>query len=121
MPAHELVAIYRDRAIVEDAFRLTKSDSWVKMDPAFHWTDSKIRVHALTCVLALLLVRLAHKRARGKGFVHGAERMMEQLTAVRTAMVYYPKSVKPHRLLCSMTDEQRQLLTALDCPIPERR
>ena len=73
--AGELASIYRDRAIVEDVFRITKSDTWVKMDPAFHWTDSKIRVHALTCILALLLVRIAHKRARAKGFIHGAERM----------------------------------------------
>ncbi len=119
--AGELAGIYRDRAIVEDAFRITKSDAWVKMDPAFHWTDSKIRVHALTCILALLLVRIAHKRARAKGFVHGAERMMELLSEVRTAMVYYPKSNKPHRILCSLSNQQRELLTALDCVIPERR
>lgn len=117
----ELAAIYRDRAIVEDAFRITKSDSWVKMDPAFHWTDSKIRVHALTCLLALLLVRIAHKRAKAKGFKHGAERMMELLTGVKTAMVYYPKSTKPRRTLCSLTDEQRALLTALDSAISEVR
>jgi len=119
--AGKLVAIYRDRAVVEDASRITKSDAWVKMDPAFHWTDSKIRVHALTCILALLLVRIAHKRAKAKGFEHGAERMMELLTGVHTAMVYYLKSTKPHRILCSLTDEQRALLTALDCTIPERR
>lgn len=119
--AGELAGIYRDRAIVEDAFRISKSDAWVKMDPAFHWTDSKIRVHALTCILALLLVRIAHKRARSKGFTHGAERMMELLTEVRTAMVYYPKSTKPRRILCSLSDQQREVLTALDCTIPERR
>jgi transposase len=119
--AGELAAIYRDRAIVEDAFRITKSDAWVKMDPAFHWTDSKIRVHALTCILALLLVRIAHKRARAAGFTSGAERMMELLTSVRTAMVLYPKSTKPHRILCSLSKEQAELLTALDCSIPERR
>jgi len=119
--AGELADIYRNRAIVEDVFRITKSDAWVKMDPAFHWTDSKIRVHALTCILALMLVRIAHKRARAKGFVHGAERMMELLSDVRTAMVYYPKSNKPRRILCSLSDQQRDLLTALDCVIPERR
>jgi transposase len=115
--AGELVGIYRNRSIVEDAFRITKSDAWVKMDPAFHWTDSKIRVHALTCLLALMLVRIAHKRAKAKGFKHGADRMMELLTGVRTAMIYYPKSTKPRRTLCSLTDEQRDLLTALDCTI----
>ena len=115
--AGELAGIYRDRAIVEDVFRITKSDTWVKMDPAFHWTDSKIRVHALTCILALLLVRIAHKRARAKGFVHGAERMMELLTGVKTALVFYPKSMKPQRVRCHLTDEQAALLTHLGCEI----
>ena len=119
--AGELAGIYRDRAIVEDAFRITKSDAWVKMDPAFHWTDSKIRVHALTCILALLLVRIAHKRARAKGFDHGAERMMELLTGIRTALVYYPKSMKPQRIRCRLTNEQEELLTSLGCEIPKVR
>ena len=119
--AGELAGIYRDRAIVEDAFRITKSDAWVKMDPAFHWTDSKIRVHALTCILALLLVRIAHKRARAKGFDHGAERMMELLTGTRTALVYYPKSMKPQRIRCRLTNEQEELLTSLGCEIPKVR
>lgn len=114
MPAADIVKFYIDRFIVEEAFRLTKSDSWCKWDPAFHWTDSKIRVHALTCMISLLLVKIAHKRAREKGFTHGAERMMELLSGVKTAMVFYPKSPKPARMLCSISDEQKKLLTALN-------
>ena len=68
LSAAEIYAIYRDRTIVENTFRITKSDAWVKTDPAFHWTDSKIRVHALTFMIDLLLVRIAHKRARAAGF-----------------------------------------------------
>lgn len=109
----EIIKIYQDRAIVESAFRVTKSDDWVKWGPAFHWTDSKIRVHALTCVIALLLVRIAHKRARQAGFMQGAERMMELLSGVRSALIYYPQSKKPQRKLCSISDEQRDLLTKL--------
>lgn len=109
----EIVKTYVDRAIVEEAFRVTKSDSWVKWGPAFHWTDSKIRVHALTCTIALLLVRMAHKRARQAGFTHGAERMMELLSGVKSALVFYPQSKKPQRMMCSISDEQRDLLTKL--------
>lgn len=117
----EVIAAYRGRAVVEDVFRITKSDRWVKMDPAFHWTDSKIRVHALTCMIALLIVRVAHKRARENGFVHGAERMLELLSGIRSAVLFYPKSSKPHRMLCSITDEQRDLLTKLNCQIKDSR
>ena len=117
----ELVQYYRDRNIVEEAFKITKSDQWVKWDPAFHWTDSKIRVHALTCVIALLLVRVAHKRARAKGFQGGAPRMMELLSEVRSAVLLYPQSTKPVRHLCRLTDQQEVLLTQLDCKIPAVR
>ena len=47
--------------------------------------------------------------------------MLELLTNVRTAMVLYPKSTKPHRVLCSLSKEQRELLTVFDCAIPEHR
>ncbi len=114
----EVIDIYRDRTIVEDAFRITKSDQWVKMDPAFHWTDSKIRVHALTCIIALLLIRVAHKRAREKGFMHSAERMLELLASINTAVLFYPKSTKAVRIRCSLSKEQEVLLTALNCQIP---
>jgi transposase len=121
LSAAEIFAVYRDRAIVENTFRITKSDAWVKMDPAFHWTDSKIRVHALTCMIALLLVRVAHKRARAAGFKHGTERMMELLSSINTALVFYPKSMKPHRFLCRLTPDQNELLTQLKCEIPKVR
>ncbi len=114
----EVIDIYRDRSIVEDAFRITKSDQWVKMDPVFHWTDSKIRVHALTCIIALLLIRVAHKRARAKGFMHSAERMLELLASINTAVLFYPKSTKAVRIRCSLSKEQEALLTALNCQIP---
>jgi transposase len=117
----EVIDYYRDRNVVEEAFRITKSDDWVKWDPAFHWTDSKIRVHALTCVIALLLVRIAHKRARAAGFKQGAPRMMELLTEIRSAVLLYPHSIKPVRHLCTLTDEQRVLLTQLKCEIPQVR
>ncbi len=118
LTAGEVIDIYLDRYIVEDAFRITKSDRWVKMDPVFHWTDSKIRVHALTCMIALLLVRIAYKRARAKGFTHGAERLLELLSSINTAILFYPKSTKAVRVRCSISKEQEVLLTALDCQIP---
>ena len=114
----EVIDIYLDRYIVEDTFRITKSDKWVKMDPVFHWTDSKIRVHALTCMIALLLVRIAHKRARANGFIHGTERMLELLSSINTAILLYPKSTKAVRIRCSISKEQEVLLTALNCQIP---
>ena len=121
LTTEEVICYYKDRNIVEEAFRITKSDHWVKWDPAFHWTDSKIRVHALTCVIALLLVRIAHKRAKAGGFEAGADRMMELLTGIQSAVLLYPQSTKPARHLCRLTEVQKVLLTQLKCNIPQVR
>jgi len=113
LSAGEIVKIYLDRYIIEDVFRITKSDHFVKMDPAFHWTDSKIKVHALTCMVALLLVKLSHRRAKMNGYTKGIESFMHVLRGIRSALLFYPGSAKPHRHLCSLTDNQKVLLTQL--------
>ena len=113
LSAEEIVKLYRDRNIIEDAFRITKSDHFVKMDPAFHWTDSKIRVHALTCMIALLLVKLSHRRAIMNGYDKGIETFMNELRGVRSALLFYPGTKKPSRQICSLTESQSVLLNQL--------
>lgn len=114
LPVEDIVKLYRDRNIIEDSFRITKSDHFVKMDPAFHWTDSKIRVHALTCMIALLLVKLSHRRAKMNGYEKGIESFMQDLRGVRSALLFYPGTKKPERQLCSLTESQSELLRQLN-------
>ncbi len=114
LSAGEIIGIYGDRYIIEDVFRITKSDHFVKMDPAFHWTDSKIRVHALTCMIALLLVKLSHRRARMNGYDKGIETFMHELRGIRSALLFYPGSARPQRQLCSLTAAQKALIRHLN-------
>jgi transposase len=109
----EIIKLYLDRHVVEEAFRITKSDHFVKMDPAFHWTDSKIRVHALTCMIALLLVKLSHRRAQQNGYDRGIEHFMHELRGVRSALLVYPGTKSPDRQLCSLTESQSVLVKSL--------
>jgi transposase len=119
LTAGEIVKLYHDRHIVEDAFRITKSDHFVKMDPAFHWTDSKIRVHALTCMIALLLVKLSHRRAQMNGCEKGIESFMHDLRGIRSALLFYPGTKNPHRQLCSLSESQTVLLNQLGLNLQE--
>ena len=111
--AGDIVKIYLDRYIIEDVFKITKSDHFVKMDPAFHWTDSKIKVHALTCMIALALAKLSHRRAKMNGYAKGIDAFLHELRGIRSALLFYPGSAKPHRHLCNLTDNQKVLLTQL--------
>jgi transposase len=120
LSAGEIIKLYLDRHIIEDAFRITKSDHFVKMDPAFHWTDSKIRVHALTCMMALLLVKLSHMRAQQNGYDRGIESFMSDLRGVRSALLFYPGTKKPDRQICSLTERQSVLLKQLGLDLQQQ-
>ena len=67
----QIVLAYRSQYHIEDAFKQMKNPHFLGWSPMFHWTDSKIRVHAFYCVLALLLTSLLQRElAQGGGTQH---------------------------------------------------
>jgi len=85
----EIVAGYRGQHQVERAFRDLKDPTLVQFRPMFHWTDSKIRVHALCCVLALTLLGLLHRRVVQSGVEISRSRLLEELKQVRAVTNLY--------------------------------
>jgi len=84
----EIIRAYRGQAAVEAVFAHLKDPVHVALRPQFHWTDQKLHVHVLICVLGYLLARLLHLRARQtSAYPHGMERLLEDLEAVRRVTV----------------------------------
>jgi len=84
----QIIEAYRGQSRVENSFRDLK-DPWVAaFRPQFHWTDQKLRVHALIAVLALLLGRVLLRRAQQRAAFQGSLRaLITQLGNLRTATV----------------------------------
>ncbi len=78
----EIVTAYRGQHHVENAFRQMKDVHYVRFRPAHHWTDQKLRVHAFTCVLALLLCSLLRRELQHKGIELSVDRMLETLDTI---------------------------------------
>src|ERR1035437_9391003 len=57
----------------------------------YHWTDSKIQVHAFYCVLALLLTSLLQRELARKGEPLSINRMLEELGGILETLVVYPR------------------------------
>jgi transposase len=93
----EIVSGYRGQHHVERAFRDLKDPTLVQFRPMFHWTDSKIRVHALCCVLALTLLGLLHRRVSQSGVEISRSRLMEELKEVRAVTNLYGSGGEGHR------------------------
>jgi len=58
-----VVADYRSQEAAEADFRQMKDPKLVSFSPMFHFTEQKIRVHVLYCVLALMVARLMVREA----------------------------------------------------------
>ena len=87
----EIVLGYRAQHHIESAFRDMKNPHFLGWSPMFHWTDSKIRVHAFYCVLALLLTSLLQRTLHGKGIDLSLTRMMEVLRSIQEVLLIYPR------------------------------
>jgi transposase len=109
----EIVQASLDRWGVEKAFRDTKSKRHINTHPMFHWTDGKIRCHLLTCVIALTMRRLLELQVEPVLGQISAEKIIEEMRALRSLLVWYPDRKKPHQQLEEPTSLQKDVLKAL--------
>ena len=110
----DIIRAYRGQAHVEAVFAHLKDPVHVALRPQFHWTDQKLHVHVLTCILAYLLARLLHLRARQTiGYPHAMERLLEDLEAVRRVTVVHPSGSKGRRVTTQLEPSDPVLTTFL--------
>jgi transposase len=121
----QIVVAYRSQWEVEAAFRQMKSHEHAAFRPIHHWTDQKIRVHALYGVASLMLVNLAWREADKVGMGLSPNEVMEALAAIQEVTLIYPPAKgqgKPRilRKLTTMDSAQRDLfeLFGLDAFAP---
>ncbi len=87
----EIVLAYRSQYHIEDAFKQMKNPHFLHWSPMFHWTDSKIRVHAFYCVLALTLSSVLQREVWHGGEQLSINRLLEELGGIRETLVIYPR------------------------------
>lgn len=115
----EIILGYRAQHHIESAFRDMKNPHFLGWSPMFHWTDSKIRVHAFSCVLALTLTSLLQRELHGHGIDMSLTNMMEHLAAIKEILLIYPKppgvnAPKTASCLSTLEEEQTRIYQILD-------
>ncbi len=115
----QIVMAYRSQYHIEDAFKQMKNPHFLGWSPMFHWTDSKIQVHAFYCVLALLLTSLLQRELAQKGEPLSINRLLEELGGIRETLVVYPRrqgqrQASTATCLTRMTASQQRLFSLLD-------
>src|ERR1035438_1655159 len=115
----QIVQAYRSQYHIEDAFKQMKNPHFLGWSPMFHWTDSKIQVHAFYCVLALLLTSLLQRELARQGELLSINRMLEELGGIRETLVVYPRRPGQRQFptatcLTHMNPIQQRLFSLLD-------
>ena len=110
----QIIKVYRGKAKIEDDFRRMKSPIMISIEPVFHWTDQKIRVHAFCCVLALMLLLLLKRKLQRAGVKLSLERMVEELSDVQLSVIKFYDVDKRLCLLNDLNEEQKAMFDLLD-------
>lgn len=110
----EIVAAYRGLRWIELAFKQMKDPHFVSWNPQLHWTDSKIRVHAFYCVLALTLAHLLKRELSLKGHRMELDTTIEQLSQIRETMLLPVPTKGPGLVLSRLSPLQKKLYRDLN-------
>lgn len=104
---------YRSKQTIEEDFKILKDRQYVSLWPIFHWTDTKIRVHAFVTVLALLLIKLIEHRVRSNGVLISGKALVNELQDITEALVVY-NTQEAERKICEMSTNQQNIFDLLN-------
>jgi transposase len=106
LSSEEIVRLYNhDKQAVEQDFRQLKSPDLVRFSPIRHFTDTKIRLYAMVCILALLVLKVMHRRIQHMGL--SVEAMTRELRDIQeVTLVYSPQIAVPTLTDCSSIQEE---------------
>jgi transposase len=114
----DIVEASLDRWQVEDRFRSSKDEDLVGMRPFRHWTDSKIRCHLFTCVVAMTYLRRIELKMNAAGLKRSAEDIVDDMRHLHYVLALKGAG-KPDRRLETPSKTQAEVLSVFGHHIDE--
>lgn len=109
----EIVEVYNSKNTIEEQFKNLKDSHVIRFTPMWCWTDKMIKIHAFTCVMALLFLRLINKKVQDFKIDLSQGKIIEQLKKIRLTALYMP-DLKVEYRLTRFNDTQRDLVKILN-------
>ena len=86
----------------------------ISLEPVYHWTDQKIRVHAFCCVLTLMLLLLLKRKLQRADVKLSLERMIYGLSDVQLSVIKFYDVDKRLCVLNELNEEQKAMFGVRD-------
>lgn len=114
----DIILGYRGQYAIEDAFKVSKKGHFMAWQPPFHWTDQKLHIHALYCMLSLLFVSLIQRQVDKSGLKIGLSTLEDELRSIKEVLVIQKTAQKGKprfcRILTKMESQQEAIFKALE-------
>lgn len=116
----DICLAYRGQSKVESVFRNLKNPFHLAVRPQFHWTDQKIKVHFLICIVGYLLTSYLYSKLKPVlPAEYSINRMMEELKTIRLTSLIEKKEgtkglPKVDYRLEKMKKELKPIITTLE-------
>jgi len=112
--SEKIIKAFYGQATVEGAFKNLKNPYHLAVTPGFHWTDQKIKIHYMLCVMGYLLSSLLWYDAKKSGINTTLDNLMDSLNGIHLGR-FVEASGKPGRpkityRLEDLSDDQKLLV-----------
>lgn len=114
LSAREIIKLYRDKNIGEEQIKNLKDTHVIRFTPMWCWTDGMIKVHAFTCVMALLFLRLLVKKVHDAKINLSQDQILDQLKKIKLTILKMPESDKIVTKITRLNNTQRELINLLN-------
>ena len=116
----EIVDANSARWEVEDRFRQSKHDDLVGTLPIRHWTDSKIKCHLFTCVVAMTYLRRLELKLQAFGIKRTADNVMQDMHRLHSVLTMTDGRSKPRRRIENPSKTQAEVLSAFGYAVNDK-
>ena len=109
LSALDILSTYAEQECIENLFRVSKNTDHFSVRPQFHWTDQKIRVHVMICLMGIAVVEVLRRKMAEAGLKYSKEALIEKLATIRDGWVIRDMK-QAERVLEDMDEEQQKLM-----------
>lgn len=107
MSGEKIVKLYQDKNEVEDQFKQLNNPGSIAFRPRYHWTDTKIKVYSLICVLALLVLQFMNYQAKKASLDMSNTVLRSELADIKEVSMIYSLTQVVRKVTVLSTVQQR--------------
>ena len=103
----EIIKSYNSKDKIEKDFEIIKSPDLIRWIPMRHWTDTKIRAFAFSCVMSLVLIRVMELKLERANFKMSPNVIKQELIDIQQSILIYDEQTVVKKITSKSTVQKK--------------